>query len=314
MKTGVYYGIPFEEYCAIPALNKSSLDHFEISALHFKHRDVSNKETPAKRLGSGIHCAILEPERFATEYRAAPVPEDFPQALVSADDYKEACKKLELPVTGTKEVLKKRINEAQASLPFQVKFFDDIEAEFARYKLLSPKDYETAKRIAENVQNSAAAQTIMGEGDAEVTIVWVDPETGILCKGRVDWLLKDFSIILDWKSTSKPGGASPREFRKSIANFNYHRQPPWYIDGVKAVTGIEPTFIFGAYETDAPYASAFYCPSLLMLDQGRRENRFFVEKYVHCVKNDEWQGYSDLIEPIDLPPWKNLDRELESAV
>ena len=310
MKSGVYDDIPFAEYCSIDAVNKSSLDLFAISALHYLHRDRTNKDTPAKRLGTAIHTAILEPDRFKEEYRAEPSPEDFPQALCSADDYKRMCERMDLPKTGTKEVLKARIQEVERVHDLEpVPFFDEIEAELAKYKLLKKDQLWTALSIAENVRTSPIAQVIMGEGKAERTLIWVDEETGVLCKCRLDWLLNDFSIALDIKSTQL-GGASPHKFQKACAEYNYHRQAAWYLDGVKALSGIDAQFIFGAYETESPYASAFYYASQRMIEQGRSENRYLLNKYVHCKKTNEWPGYSETIEPIDLPPWKSLDREM----
>ena len=61
------------EYHANPAISKSGLDRINISPAHYKAWLTEDRvETPAMKLGTAAHCAILEPERFQSDYIAAP--------------------------------------------------------------------------------------------------------------------------------------------------------------------------------------------------------------------------------------------------
>ena len=73
-RTGIYRDIPSTEYHAVPGLGSSHLRELLKSALHYKTSvNLPNKETPAMKLGTATHCAILEPECFDIEYVEAPI-------------------------------------------------------------------------------------------------------------------------------------------------------------------------------------------------------------------------------------------------
>ena len=60
------------DYHANSALSASGLKELAKSPAHYRaSRIVFREETPAMRLGTAVHCAILEPERFAVEYVGA---------------------------------------------------------------------------------------------------------------------------------------------------------------------------------------------------------------------------------------------------
>jgi len=64
----------FAEYQAIQAVNFSSLKMMRESPLHYRHALTAIRaESPAMALGSAVHCAVLEPGRFALEYSPEPV-------------------------------------------------------------------------------------------------------------------------------------------------------------------------------------------------------------------------------------------------
>jgi hypothetical protein len=70
IQSGFIAGMPEAEYHAHPAISKSGLDRVDVSPAHFnqaQHREP----TPAMLIGTAIHLAILEPDRFATEYHVA---------------------------------------------------------------------------------------------------------------------------------------------------------------------------------------------------------------------------------------------------
>lgn len=74
---GFHYDLPEAIYHArvLGFASKSALDLVRKSAGHY-HAWVTGKatrrETPALRLGKAVHCAALEPERFARDYVLAP--------------------------------------------------------------------------------------------------------------------------------------------------------------------------------------------------------------------------------------------------
>lgn len=64
---GFYIGVPNSDYHNSPGISKSGLDRINHSPAHFKFAPPM-KQTPAMRMGSAIHCAILEPHVFEKDY------------------------------------------------------------------------------------------------------------------------------------------------------------------------------------------------------------------------------------------------------
>lgn len=65
-------GMGWDDYRAFTALNPSSIVGCEKSELHVWHALTGDdKDTPSLQKGRALHCALLEPQRFAGAYEAA---------------------------------------------------------------------------------------------------------------------------------------------------------------------------------------------------------------------------------------------------
>lgn len=300
MTSGIY-SIPFEQYEAIPAASKHLLDSLSISPLHCWSYNINpergkQKATPARVLGNAIHVSILEPERFEKEFVREPDKKEHPGVLDLLEDYKKASKEYGLKVTGTKPVLQERLLATEKI--GKSSFWSNIyESQTFGRTVLSESDWRITKAITSRVRKHPAASELLKYGKAEQSIFWVDKETGVQCKGRLDWIT-DGSHIVDLKSTTD---ASPEGFQRSISKYRYYVQAAMYVDGLYYATGNETDFVFAAWEKHAPYASALYYATPEMLEAGRQEYRRLLKIYAKCLESDTWGGYSQEILPIDLP-------------
>lgn len=143
-------------------------------------------------------------------------------------------------------------------------------------------------------------------GQAELSMFWHDAEWDIDRKARLDWLLGgDRPIVVDYKTSVS---ANPVKFAKSVADFGYHQQDPWYTDAVKATTGAEDVgFVFVVQAKTAPYLVTVVELDSAAVAIGRAKNAHAMEIYRDCLTADAWPGYSNDIELIRLPAW--ADRE-----
>lgn len=66
----IYENLPAEDYFAIEAASNSGLKLVRRSPAHFKYKEEKDP-TPAMAMGTHIHMALLEPERFASHYVVA---------------------------------------------------------------------------------------------------------------------------------------------------------------------------------------------------------------------------------------------------
>lgn len=65
---GIYEDLPNEVYHSSPGLSFSGLKEFAKTPAHYQaylRRD--HEETPAQRIGTGVHMRVLEPKRFLTD-------------------------------------------------------------------------------------------------------------------------------------------------------------------------------------------------------------------------------------------------------
>lgn len=75
IKPGIYLDMGNDEYHQGPGISKSHLDVFNKSPLDYKWRYVDkhvSKETPAMRLGTLVHTAVLEPDKWSEGYICGP--------------------------------------------------------------------------------------------------------------------------------------------------------------------------------------------------------------------------------------------------
>ena len=137
------------------------------------------------------------------------------------------------------------------------------------------------------------------DGAPEQSLFWEHERTGTLLRARLDWLT--MPIIADYKTADS---AEPEKFRKAAADYGYHQQHAWYSDGVAALFGVMPSFVFVVQEKQPPYLVSIveWHPEAIRI--GRRRNERAIGIYRECVKNGEWPGYTD-DEPAEimLPAW-----------
>lgn len=269
-KIGMFRGVDSGKYHDSPGISKSGLDMIARSPLHYwaAYLDPDREpreETPAMRLGTAIHAAVLEPERFTTAYMPAPKLDR------RTKDGKEAWAAL----------------EAQAAAEGK--------------EIIAENDHMTCLTIQQNVRSNKAAKLLLDDGEPELSVMWTDDETGVLCKCRPDWFNIKQNVIVDVKSTED---ASPDAFQRSILRYDYHIQAAWYLDGIKAATGTTPkAFIFAAFEKSRPHAAAFYYADLDMLEIGRQQYRDRLRVYADCLSRNQWPGYPEQLQPVGLPMW-----------
>lgn len=172
---------------------------------------------------------------------------------------------------------------------------------------VSESDLQQAQRMASAVRRHPVAAELLQQGQPETSIWWDDPETGLRCKCRPDWI--NGRICVDLKTTTD---ASPRGFAKSVANFRYHVQDAHYM-----ACGLFDRFIFIAVEKEPPYAVACYhldrCSRdfrvQMAIAEGRRLRDRDLQRIANCRAMAAWPGYGDELQTISLPGWAFHDSD-----
>jgi len=265
------------------------------------------KTTPAMAFGSAFHAALLEPHAFQHEYAVKPRSEDYPHTIDTVDQIKERLKVLDQPVGGTRAVLMARL---KISDPETV-FWDDLYDSIVRNKtVLSYDDNAALSLMRQSVLEHQGASALFKLGAPEIAMFWQDQDTGVMCKGKVDWLCLDLGYIADVKTTIC---ASEYEFAKTAANLKYHRQAAFYLDGFNAIADAGATeFVNIVVEKTPDIVNAAgdlrHAVAIRMLDDasvevGRVEYKRNLAVYAECVRTGIWPGYGSGITASALPHW-----------
>lgn len=167
-------------------------------------------------------------------------------------------------------------------------------------------DYRRAQDMAGAVHSHPVASALFtaDRGRPEQVMVWHDHEFGVWRRSMVDHFPHDDGrrpIEVDLKTTTD---ASPKALAKTVANFGYHMQAAFYLDGYDALfPGRDPAFLFVFVEKDPPYLVSVVELDGEALEIGRARNREALSLYRDCVCSGDWPGHSPEIELVSLPSW-----------
>lgn len=210
----------------------------------------------------------------------------------------------------------------------QVTLWSDVQAEWLKNNgqrtVLTSDQWDQLHRMRDAVMAHPAASKLLSvPGWAELSVYWNDKKTGELCRCRPDYWRQD-GVLVDLKTTED---ASADEFARSIANWRYHVQHPYYQDGVthalqqagdenlRAVFGdnIPPApkaFVFLAVEKSACVVNgqakgvAVYVLDGDSVELGRVLYKRDLATYAQCNASGTWPGYGDRIQKLKVPAFE----------
>lgn len=168
-------------------------------------------------------------------------------------------------------------------------------------------EYEDVMAMVQMINRHPVAGPLFTKdtGLAEQSLFWVDEPTGSWCRARLDWLKPAPEggrvIVADLKTITVADAAS---IEKSVANFGYHQQAAFYLDGVRSL-GIhpDPAFVLVFVEKTAPHLVHVVQLDAYTLRLGELKNRRALETYTACTEAGRWPGYPTDITTVSLPAW-----------
>ena len=185
----------------------------------------------------------------------------------------------------------------------------NLEAEDARadgFVPLLTKDYRMVQAMAEALRRHPAAAALFDpdRGDAEQSLFWTDPPTGVMRRARLDHLPYPRSgrmILADYKTCVSADAVAAA---KAVHDFGYHRQGATYVDGVRALglAGADAMYAVVFQEKTAPYLVHVFEIDAMALTIGRDLNRRALELYAKCAAADHWPGWEG-VDLLGVPAW-----------
>jgi hypothetical protein len=271
IEPGCYDDIPFEEYRRIPAINFSTLKLVARSLAHYRWT-ARGDESPALAFGSLTHVGKLEPELLMSHYVVIP----------EAQFIRNTQRWAKTPGNRTG----KSSGQPYAT-PKSAKHYKDQVEEFMLghpgKQEVSVDWWNNLQGMLEAMDRNKEAKRHFGAGRPEVTIVWIDRETGLFCKGRIDWVNDNEQTHADLKTFQDVDRFNPYDLR-------YNMQAAMYQEGFKAVTGWKYTPICVAVEKQTPFSVMAAPYSRDGLELGREDFRTALRKVAEATKKRRWPG------------------------
>jgi len=272
-KPGFYRDVPFDEYASWDAVNSHILTGLARGTpAHVRHEMLHGGQTPTESLALGwlLHLAVLEPERFEAGVVVPPKVD-------------------------------RRTKEGKAT-------WERFQAGNVGKELV---DYGTHAKVlamrAALLAHESAGTFLRSKGANEVSLVWEEPEVGVVCKARIDRAayLNEWPIIGDVKTARSAGR---RSFERAVNDFGYHLQAQHYLSGLQRLAPIadgQPfrRFCFFVVETEAPYCVAVFELDETALAQAEQDRQRHLRTWRRCVETGAWPAYAPGVELISLPAW-----------
>lgn len=264
---GAHTGIPADEYHRreLGIVSNSALKHVRRSPAHYKawiDGAAADKDTAALKFGRAFHMALLEPDKFKRTYLTMP---NFDRR--------------------TKEG-----KSGYAAWHDEHRGVEPIELD----------DMVAIQGMVESVKKHSLAAQMIRDGQAELTLSWTDEATGLKCKSRLDYYVRDLAMIADVKSTDD---ASWDEFSRDVAKYDYHVQDALYRAAALELGLPIQHFVLLAVEKSPPFAVATYSLDGDGIGRGYQAARRDIETLAHCMKTGHFPAYPEIIRTITVPPW-----------
>lgn len=285
---GLITGMSFEEYLAVDAVSNSTMKLLSRSPWHWKNR-VPVDETRPMLCGSLAHCAQFEPD--AVEARYVFVPDDAPRR----------------PTDAQWNAVKSNESSQRAK-----DWWREFEASQGGRSVILPKEHAMLKLQMAALKANDEISEAFSTGDSEVSMFWVDPKTGVYCKGRPDHVHKARGgrvVMVDLKALADD---TPSGVQRYIARMGLYRQQAHYMRGFEVITR-KPVddFFFAVVSSVPPVLAMPHRITFEALEHGFEEVDELLAEFAQCQKSQCYPAYKPEQRMHSLPAWLKTGGEVE---
>jgi hypothetical protein len=179
---------------------------------------------------------------------------------------------------------------------------------------LLPQDDVVVTAMAAAIRAHPTASMLLSGGKAEQSLFWRHIPTGVMRRARLDYLRGrvpgERLLVSDYKTTTC---ADPDVVQRTIPQWGYHIQAPWYLDGVTEL-GLAPdgaAFLLIMQEKTAPYVVSVVELAASSLTWGERDCERALHLYRQYTESGHWPGYTEPGLPEGEPFLRELPRYIE---
>jgi hypothetical protein len=269
---GIHKNVPPAEYHSWPEVSNSRLRLLAECPALLKHDSEHPTEpSDAMMLGTALHTMLLEPQTVADRIAVAPEVD----------------------------------RRTKQGRELWTAFCDGAKGKLC----VDREEFELLSNMARAVMDKSEAATLLRgfEGDGELSAVWLDIDTGVRCKARIDRLVtfpdpagpQKYAVIMDLKTTSS---ADPADIAWACREFGYDRQAAFYLHGLAALNVMCDAFYF-VFVSKAPPHFVTVCEiEEADVERARREIVEDLATYKQCQESGVWPQHTNGIIKISVPP------------
>jgi hypothetical protein len=149
----------------------------------------------------------------------------------------------------------------------------------------------------------------LSEGEAEASIYFTDPDTGVECRTRID--LRHPEANFDLKTTAYVHSDA---WRRHALSLHYDMQAYMYSLADCLYRGAEDPkpFVFMSVENEYPLSTCSRRAGLSFMTEGSRKYKHAITAYAACAKADFWPCPSGE-EVIEIEHWQKAELDMSWA-
>ena len=267
-----------EQYHQNPAISHSKLECYRRRpALYFKKYVAKTlpqpEESGAFRLGSAVHCAVLEEKEFSSRYVLRP----------DCD---------------------RRTKEGKIQ-------FAEFAAQHAGKTLLDADEMAQVVAMREAVAEHPIASRLLAEGIPEMTWRKAQPNALGALQCRTDWFapcgceISEFHpYALDIKTVESLDSDAFRNFERAAFSYGYHRQAGFYLPLINEILEYPVSrMYYVAVEKVEPFGVAVYKLADDAIARGQDENIADLVRLKKSLEDNHWPNIEPTVHELKLPAW-----------
>lgn len=246
---------------ACPGVSSTKLKRVLVSP---EHAQTPVETTEAMELGTAIHCALLEPERFARCVRVTPTWEHHHSSKIGKEE--------------------------------RARWYSDLPPDAIE---VSKEELLQIDGIFQACGRKKTWRGLVQDACFEIAAFALDKETGVLMKAKAD--IWNGPVIADLKSTAD---ARPEKFvEKTVINYDYDLSASYYRHVFnQALRGeVVDSFVWIPVEKKKPHGVSFVLATHEMMRIGELKWRKALQIYADCDKQSVWPGLPDEVVEHELP-------------
>ncbi|MEY2668998.1 MAG: Cyanophage [Pseudomonadota bacterium] len=182
--------------------------------------------------------------------------------------------------------------------------WEQFKAAHAGRTIVKTEEYREVLAMRDAIRAHRPASRLLTGGEPERSITWNDPETGLWCKGRIDFLRPDGFV--DLKRTAN---LDERRFGNTAHDLAYHMQFAFYARGLKALGMESPKVWMVAVEGSEPYDVAAFEVDEGAIATGDEKVSELLALLADCEKRKRWPGRYPEETKWFLPGWAYTDSD-----